>query len=178
MKKQIECNGCIVPYGCMLTYSGIVVDLLNPHPDMIILDDIAQGLSHTSRWNGQCNYYSIAEHSIRVAERTEDYNESLAAMFHDCEEAFWGDIIRPVKYLLKEIHPEFIEKMELLRNMIYNKFNIPDINVKHLDWEEQMWDVDNLIKKHEFVGMQPKEAKSMWLLKLKLMGFNTEKWSM
>jgi hypothetical protein len=47
------------------TFTGINIDLLNPLPEQIAVLDIAQGLSNTTRFSGQCNsFFPVAEHSV------------------------------------------------------------------------------------------------------------------
>ena len=50
------------------TRSGRRVALLNPSPAQIVIGDIAHGLAHQCRFNGQTNrFYSVAQHSVLVA---------------------------------------------------------------------------------------------------------------
>ena len=49
--------------------SGRRLDLLDPSPLDIEIEDIAHGLARVARWNGQTNgehAFSVAEHSILV----------------------------------------------------------------------------------------------------------------
>ncbi len=86
--------------------SGRRLDLLDPTPVDIELEDIAHGLAFVARWNGQTRGdfpYSVAEHSLlvealvgRIAPRTEP-RWRLAALLHDAPEYVIGDMISPVK---------------------------------------------------------------------------------
>jgi len=107
----------------MQTYTGKKVDLLNTDPDTICLEDIAHHLSLQNRFNGATMFpYSVAEHSIRCSYTlAEDPKLSAAALLHDAAEAYWGDIIKPVKYCIPEI--EELENKTL--EVIFQKFNIP-----------------------------------------------------
>ncbi len=74
---------------------------------VIDIDDIAHALSHECRYGGHCDrFYSVAEHSVRVAEilRMQGASavEILAGLLHDGSEAYLKDIPRPLKML-----PEF-----------------------------------------------------------------------
>lgn len=81
--------------------SGRLFDFLDPHGSDFGIDDIAQGLAHICRYAGQCRaFYSVAEHSILVADIAEDF--AYEALLHDAAEAFIGDITRPLKQLLPE----------------------------------------------------------------------------
>ena len=51
--------------------SGRRLDLVDPSPLDIEIDDIAHGLARVARWNGQTvgkNAFSVAEHSVIVEE--------------------------------------------------------------------------------------------------------------
>lgn len=79
------------------TFSGIKFHFLNPQPSEIRIKDIAHALSLTCRFSGQCKrFYSVAEHSIRVAEIV-PYKYKLQALLHDASEAYLPDLPRPMK---------------------------------------------------------------------------------
>jgi 5'-deoxynucleotidase YfbR-like HD superfamily hydrolase len=86
--------------------SGRRLDLLDPTPMDIEIEDIAHGLAFVARWNGQTRGdwpYSVAEHSLLVEEifgRTQPEAAPrwrLAALLHDAPEYVIGDMISPVK---------------------------------------------------------------------------------
>ncbi len=86
--------------------SGRRLDLLDPTPVDIEIEDIAHGLAFVARWNGQTVGdwpYSVAEHSLLVEEifARLDPDASarwrLAALLHDAPEYVIGDMISPVK---------------------------------------------------------------------------------
>jgi hypothetical protein len=154
----------IVLDGCMITFSGIVFDLMNPDPDLILIEDIAHGLAFNSRWNGASKrLFTIAEHSIRVSQHFNEKGTQLTGLFHDAEEAYWGDIIKPLKEIIKINSPEVIEKMRHLRTLIYNKFKIPHWDVSTEDWYELLWDFENLILEDNHIPMSPEDAEMIWL---------------
>jgi 5'-deoxynucleotidase YfbR-like HD superfamily hydrolase len=75
--------------------SGRRLDLLDPSPVDIEMEDIAHGLSRVARWNGQTSgdwAYSVAQHSLLLARRWR-----LAALLHDAPEYVIGDLITPFK---------------------------------------------------------------------------------
>ena len=84
--------------------SGRRLDLLDPTPVDIEIEDIAHGLAFVARWNGQTRGdwpYSVAEHSLLVEQiygRSEPLPRwRLAALLHDAPEYVIGDMISPVK---------------------------------------------------------------------------------
>lgn len=86
--------------------SGRRLDLLDPTPVDIEIEDIAHGLAFVARWNGQTVGdwpYSVAEHSLLVEEIFARMNPAqparwrLSALLHDAPEYVIGDLISPVK---------------------------------------------------------------------------------
>lgn len=156
------CAGMITPPGCIITFTGRIVNLLNPDPDTIVLEDIAHGLGHTCRWNGHTKtFYSVAEHSVRVAGQLEGWR-ILSGLFHDAEESYWGDIVRPLKALMGV---ELITKIVEFRQVIFKKFGVPDIDdaVNAVDDAEIQWDVKNVVESANHVGWNPLLASAKWL---------------
>ena len=86
--------------------SGRRLDLLDPTPLDIEIEDIAHGLAFVARWNGQTQgdfAYSVAEHSLLVEMiyhrlcPGSPVKWRLAALLHDAPEYVIGDMISPVK---------------------------------------------------------------------------------
>jgi uncharacterized protein len=86
--------------------SGRRLDLLDPSPFDIEIEDIAHGLARVARWNGQTNgdhAFSVAEHCIVVEECLAQLKPGiadkwrLAALLHDAPEYVVGDLISPFK---------------------------------------------------------------------------------
>lgn len=83
------------------TYSGQYVNLLAPEPASIRLEDIAVGLANTCRYGGQVSrFYSVAEHAVRVSEMVHE-SYALYALHHDSHEAYIGDVIAPMKKVIR-----------------------------------------------------------------------------
>ncbi|MGH6948609.1 MAG: HD domain-containing protein [Kiloniellales bacterium] len=86
--------------------SGRRLDLLDPSPLDIEIEDIALGLSRVARWNGQTRghwAFTVAQHSLlveQIAGRLDPRLPSgwkLAALLHDAPEYVIGDLITPFK---------------------------------------------------------------------------------
>ncbi len=111
--------------------SGRRLDLLDPTPVDIEIEDIAHGLAFVARWNGQTfgDYpYSVAEHSVLV-ERL--YSQAaphaavkwqLAALLHDAPEYVIGDMISPVK---AAVGPGYSALDDRLTAAIHLRFGLP-----------------------------------------------------
>ena len=81
------------------TVTGRDVDLLDPQPQAIAIEDIAHGLAHTCRFSGQsARFYSVAEHAIRVSHMV-PARDALVALLHDASEAYLSDLVSPLKAL-------------------------------------------------------------------------------
>ncbi|MEO0427311.1 MAG: HD family hydrolase [Pseudomonadota bacterium] len=89
--------------------SGRRLDLLDPSPLDVEIEDIAHGLSRVARWNGQTegeHPYSVAQHSLLVEELMglarpqATAGERLGALLHDAPEYVIGDMISPFKAAL------------------------------------------------------------------------------
>lgn len=86
--------------------SGRRLDLLDPSPLDVEIEDIAHGLARVARWNGQTHgphIFSVAQHSLLVEvigghlEPGLSAGERLALLLHDAPEYVIGDIISPFK---------------------------------------------------------------------------------
>ncbi len=89
--------------------SGRRLDLLDPSPLDVEVEDIAHGLASVARWNGQTigdHPYSVAAHSLLVEEIFRLRNPHigtrwhLCALLHDGAEYVLGDMISPAKAAL------------------------------------------------------------------------------
>ena len=104
------------------TFSGKKFHFLDPQPEEILIEDIAHALSLTCRFAGNCRvFYSVAEHSIRVAEIVPN-KYKLHALLHDASEAYLPDLPRPIK---AEI-PMFKILEDKVLSAIYGNFLPPE----------------------------------------------------
>lgn len=111
--------------------SGRRLDLLDPTPVDIEIEDIAHGLAFVARWNGQTHGdwpYSVAEHSLLVEQIFSRCNPEcdprwrLACLLHDAPEYVIGDMISPVKAALGG---EYGAMDERLTAAIHRRFGLP-----------------------------------------------------
>jgi 5'-nucleotidase len=111
--------------------SGRRLDLLDPSPLDIEIEDIAHGLARVARWNGQTDgehAFSVAEHSLlveRIVSELEprlDRQFRLAALIHDAPEYVIGDLISPFKAVLSLDYRAFEAK---LLGAIHLRFGLP-----------------------------------------------------
>jgi uncharacterized protein len=113
--------------------SGRRLDLLDPTPVDIEVEDIAHGLAFVARWNGQTKGdwpYSVAEHSLLVEEifaRLDPISSvrwRLAALLHDAPEYVIGDMISPVK---AAVGPGYGALDERLAAAVHLRFGLPAV---------------------------------------------------
>jgi len=113
--------------------SGRRLDLLDPSPLDIEIEDIAHGLARVARWNGQTlgkHPYSVAEHSLLVERILGIYKpaatsaERLTCLLHDAPEYVIGDIIGPFKAAIGYDYRAFEAKLE---SAIHVRFGLPPI---------------------------------------------------
>lgn len=111
--------------------SGRRLDLLDPTPVDIEIEDIAHGLAFVARWNGQTHgdhAYSVAEHSLLVETLFSRMSPGiaakwqLAALLHDAPEYVIGDMISPVK---SAVGPGYERLDERLTAAIHIRFGLP-----------------------------------------------------
>ena len=113
--------------------SGRRLDLLDPSPLDVEIEDIAHGLAFVARWNGQTKgeyAYSVAEHSVLVEELFTQINPALepkwqlAALLHDAPEFVIGDMISPVK---SAVGPGYAALDERLTAAVHLRFGLPAV---------------------------------------------------
>jgi 5'-deoxynucleotidase YfbR-like HD superfamily hydrolase len=126
--------------------SGRRLDLLDPSPDDIAIEDIAHGLARVARWNGQtvgAHAFSVAQHVLIVEDIAHalhpDWGREwrLAALLHDAAEYVIGDLISPFKTAIGLDYKAF--ELKLL-DAIHRRFALPSplpdditIGIKHAD---------------------------------------------
>jgi 5'-deoxynucleotidase YfbR-like HD superfamily hydrolase len=111
--------------------SGRRLDLLDPSPLDVELDDIAHGLARVARWNGQTggdHIFSVAQHVLlvealaRLKQPRLDARTRLAVLLHDAPEYVIGDMISPFKAVIGDSY-KAVEKRLLAA--IHLRFGLP-----------------------------------------------------
>ncbi len=111
--------------------SGRRLDLLDPSPDDVAIEDIAHGLARVARWNGQtagAHAFSVAQHTLIVEEIYAALNPGaergwhLAALLHDAPEYVVGDLISPFKAAIGLDYKAFENR---LLAAIHRRFGLP-----------------------------------------------------
>ncbi len=113
--------------------SGRRLNLLDPSPLDVEIEDIAHGLAFVARWNGQTHGdypFSVATHSLLVEEifrwRNPDIGAKwhLAALLHDGAEYVLGDMISPAKAALST---DFEVLETRIQCAIHIRFSLPEL---------------------------------------------------
>jgi len=142
--------------------SGRRLDLLDPTPLDIEIEDIAHGLAFVARWNGQTYGdwpYSVAEHSLLVDDLFESANPGqparwrLAALLHDAPEYVIGDMISPVK---AAVGPDYGALDARLAAAVHIRFGLPA-------------EIPEKVKK----AIKAADRVSAWLEATQIAGFST-----
>src|SRR5262245_18217519 len=111
--------------------SGRRLDLIDPSPADIEIEDIAHGLARLARWNGQTigrHAFTVAQHVLVVEKIASALNPRwpacwrLAALLHDAPEYVIGDLISPFKTAIGLDYKAFEAK---LLDAIHRRFSIP-----------------------------------------------------
>jgi 5'-deoxynucleotidase YfbR-like HD superfamily hydrolase len=111
--------------------SGRRLDLLDPSPLDVEIEDIAHGLARVARWNGQTcgvHSFSVAQHCLLVEAIASHLNPGwsdawrLMALLHDAPEYVIGDMISPFKVVMGDAY----KSVELrLLAAIHLRFGLP-----------------------------------------------------
>lgn len=111
--------------------SGRRLDLLDPSPLDVEIEDIAHGLARVARWNGQTlgdHAFSVAQHSLVVEEIAGLIEPALSArdravaLLHDAPEYVIGDMISPFKNALGVDYRAFEDRLE---RAVHIRFGLP-----------------------------------------------------
>ncbi len=121
----------VAPRAWQRMLSGRRLDLLDPSPLDVEIEDIAHGLARVARWNGQtegAHIFSVAQHTLLVEAMARQKTPSLdkkirlAIFLHDAAEYVIGDMISPFKAVIGDSY-KATEKRLLAA--IHIRFGIP-----------------------------------------------------
>ena len=127
-KKQTDIKQ---PRAWQRMLSGRRLDILNPSPLDVEIEDIAHGLARVNRWNGQTrgNYgFSVAQHCVLVERIVRlnapkiDQKWCLAALLHDAPEYVIGDMVTPFKYALDKVYRDIEHRLDVAVSI---RFGLP-----------------------------------------------------
>ena len=110
--------------------SGRRLDLLDPSPLDVEIEDIAHGLARVARWNGQtegAHIFSVAQHSLLVEiiarQRARlDRPSRLGVLLHDAPEYVIGDMISPFKAVIGDAYKAVEQR---LLTAVHLRFGLP-----------------------------------------------------
>lgn len=141
------------------TYTGIMIDPLNPKAEEIKIEDVAHALSLLCRANGHFpHFHSVGQHSINCMKEAEARGLSrriqLACLLHDASEAYLSDVTRPVKARL----PQYKEIEAPLQELIWKKWLGTPIEPQEFQAVRAIDDDILTYELWKLMGRQPAEA--------------------
>ncbi len=146
--------------------SGRRLDLLDPSPLDIEIEDIAHGLARVARWNGQTSgdwSFSVAQHSVMVERIFTRQNPHmsrkwrLACLLHDAPEYVIGDMITPFKAILAEQYKTIENRLEMA---VHIRFGLPGQLPEHVRKAIKRADkVAAYLEAIQLAGFTEKEAR-------------------
>ena len=149
--------------------SGRRLDLLDPSPLDIEIEDIAHGLARVARWNGQTNgahIFSVAQHTLlvetvmRIHTPRIDHRIRLAAMLHDAPEYVIGDMISPFKAVIGGSYKQ-VEKRLLAA--IHVRFGLPAVLPADIEMQIKAADMGAAyLEATRLAGFAETEAKRLF----------------
>lgn len=110
------------------TVSGRKIDVSNPDPSTIVIEDIAWALSRMPRFSGHSIPYipySVAQHCVQVSKELAPHGPKiqLYGLLHDAAEAYINDLPSPVKHI-PEIHAVIKKLEDALMLAVYSSLGI------------------------------------------------------
>ena len=151
--------------------SGRRLDLLDPSPLDIEIEDIAHGLARVARWNGQTraeHALSVAQHAVMVeaiaAARNPNWPRRwrLAALLHDAPEYVVGDLISPFKAAIGLDYKAFEAR---LLGAVHRRFGLPPVLPDDVAAELKAADrISAYVEAVDLAGFTETEAGAVFVL--------------
>lgn len=160
-------------------------DYLHPEefkPDLRVL---VKALSHIARFGGHTEkFYSVAQHCVLTSVLCP--SRPWDALMHDLPEALYGDFTSPMKNLLRETAPKFMERLAAIDLMLEDSFlycasqdavhraDLVALAMEHRDLQPNSWACEpywkNLpadIPAYVVKPASPEEAEKIWWARFK-----------
>ena len=149
--------------------SGRRLDLLDPSPLDIEIEDIAHGLARVARWNGQTrgeHAFSVAQHSLVVEaivalrDPSSSVQMRMATLLHDAPEYVIGDMISPFKQVMGGSYKSIEER---LQSAIHMRFGLAA--TLPASWKKSIKKADQIaayFEATELAGFLAKEARTFF----------------
>jgi 5'-deoxynucleotidase YfbR-like HD superfamily hydrolase len=163
-RKPVKSTTALRAWQRML--SGRRLDLLDPSPLDVEIEDIAHGLARVARWNGQtkgAHIFSVAQHALLVEALARakvprlDASGRRAVLLHDAPEYVIGDMISPFKAVIGDSY-KAVERRLLAA--IHLRFGLPAKLPERLT--ELIKDADRsaaYLEATRLAGFDPAEAR-------------------
>ena len=149
--------------------SGRRLDLIDPSPVDVEIEDVAHGLARVARWNGQTvgdHAFSVAQHSLLVLDFCRRLapeagpDKLLMALLHDAPEYVVGDMISPFKAV---VGGDYKAVEERLLAAIQLRFSLPP--APPAGWKKTIKKADSVAAYFEasrLAGFGEAEARSFF----------------
>lgn len=149
--------------------SGRRLDLLDPSPIDVEIEDIAHGLSRLARWNGQTSGdipFSVAQHSVLVLQILQTHfpdvrtDGKLYALLHDSAEYVMGDLIAPLK---KATGMDYHQVETQILQAIFLRFSLKPVMAPAIGKKIKFCDLLSArLEAVQLAGFTPEEAEKIW----------------
>lgn len=149
--------------------SGRRLDLIDPSPLDIEIEDIAHGLARVARWNGQTvgeHAFSVAQHALVVEaiaaamEPALTARQRLVVLLHDGPEYVIGDMISPFKAVMGGDYKAIEKRLE---DAIHRRFGLADVATEKLHRLTKKADIAcAYFEAVELAGFTPAEARKIF----------------
>ena len=143
-----------IPNSAIVTYSGRVIEPLNPDPAQIDIEDIAHALANQCRFTGHTReFYSVAQHSVLVSYECAP-EDALWGLLHDASEAYLADIARPVKKFTDWGEVYFVAE-EILMAAVEKRFDLEYPSEQYFIMPQSVKAADDVLLRTEMRDLMP-----------------------